>query len=137
MSSTLTLTSENFVEEAKNMLEKKDLAGFMENIGSGKVLANNNKDLLAQITFLKVKGLYSFNQHKKALESISEALLYNTGEEAFRLEHYEGIISGYLGKFDKAISIFKSIIDKTKNIELLVKSYLSIAWVYLTLDKKI
>ncbi|MCK4261198.1 MAG: hypothetical protein KAX49_19645 [Halanaerobiales bacterium] len=135
MESMFELTPEKYYEEAKKMLKKKDLIGFMENIGSGKVLAENNKDLLAEITFLKVKGLYSFNQHKKALESISEALKYNTGTEVLRLKNYEGVIYGYLGRLNKAKKIFKELITEIQETEFLIEIYLNIAWVYLTLDK--
>lgn len=131
-----TVTSvEKYYEDARKMLEKKDLAGFMESIGSAKVLAGADKNLLAKVTFLKVKGLYSFNQYKKALEGIPEALKYNSGEEVSQLEYYKGIIFGYRGEFVKAVSIFKNLLGKTKDIHLKVKIYLSISWVYITLDK--
>ncbi|MCK4257858.1 MAG: hypothetical protein KAX49_02710 [Halanaerobiales bacterium] len=131
----LVSTPKKHYEEAKNMLKKKDLTGFMENIGIAKGLSNNDKVLLAEITFLKVKGLYELNQYKKVIESVPEALEYNEGAEAFRIKKLSGISKGYLGEVEQAVEIFEELLTETEDTSLLVRIYINIAWVYLTVDK--
>ena len=126
---------EKYYEDAKEMLEKKDLAGFMECIGSAKILAGTDKNLLAKVTYLKVEGLYSFNQFKSVKNAVAEALQYNKGDEAFRLKEYKGIALGYLGEIERALKIFKALINESENNFLLTRIYINISWVHLTLDK--
>lgn len=123
---------EVFLEEAKRALEEKDFAGFMLNIGKAELLAENNTDEVAKVSFLKSKGLFKFNQHKRALNNISEALEYNLGtEEVFHLRRYQGIILGYLGEFEKAKESFRYILDTLDNTEYTVRTYLNLAWINL------
>lgn len=126
---------EKYYEEAKEMLKKRDLAGFLENIGGAKALAENNNKLLAKVTSLKVEGLFELKQYKILIDSVSEALKYNDCEKNFKLKKYKGIAYGYLGEFEKAIKIFKELLTYTKEPCLLSSIYINISWIYLTIDK--
>ena len=123
-------TAQDYYNEAEKMLEENNLIAFMENIGSAKVLAED-EEALAKITFLTVKGLLQFHQHKKGLEKVEEALQYNKGRDALIIKQYAGIMHGYLNDFEKAISIFESIIEETDWGKLLYHCYHSIAWIRL------
>ncbi len=129
--SGLVLSPAKYYEEAKIMLEKKDLLGFMLKIGVAIEASANDKEMLANSTFLKCKGLVNFNQFGALLDSIDDALKYNTGENAFRLKKYKGVALGYLGEFKKALIIFKDLLNETDEILLLIEAYNNIAWVNL------
>ena len=131
----LTLFPEKYYEKAQNMLQKKDLLGFVSNIYVAIEAAEKNSEMLKKATFFEAEGLFKFNQHKKALESIERALKYNTGKEVFNLKNNLGKVKGYLGELDEAIKIFKDLIDQTEDVSLLTILYINIAWVYLSLDK--
>lgn len=132
-----TMPTEEYLLRAKNSLEKKDLIEFIENISNAQMLAIDEKELLAKITFLKVQGLYSFNQHKKALESIPVALMYNTGTEIIKLKNYEGIILGYLGKVEEAERIFRKLLStRIEDKVCLFETLLNFVWLYLTVYKE-
>ncbi|AZR72169.1 hypothetical protein BBF96_01415 [Anoxybacter fermentans] len=132
MSECLITSGEKYYEEAKKMLEKKDLVGFIENISIAKLLAEKNKDLYAQVTYLKAKGLYFFRKFDKVLEAIDEALKYNEGTEQIRLQKLKGLIYGYRGLYKKAIKIFKDTLNQTDNPHLLIELYINIAWANLS-----
>ncbi len=133
MSAALELSPVKFYEEARKMLEKKDLLDFVSKISVAVEVSRNNKEMLAKTTFLKAKGLIDFNQHNKALDCIEEALEYNVGAEAFELKKYKGVAKGFLGKANQALKIFKELTFETNDINLLVGVYINIAWVHLTL----
>lgn len=134
MVKNLELSPIKFYNTANNMLEKKDLIEFITNISKAELLSARDQEMYSKTLFLKAKGLFYFNQHKKALEAIKSALEYNSNEDMLNLRIYEGIIHGYLGEFDKAIDIFKTIITQTEDKLILAKSYLNITWVYLGFD---
>lgn len=125
---------ERYYDEAIRMLEGKDLPEFMLNIGSAIALAGDDKSKLAKLTYLKAKGLMAFQQHKKAVASIQEALEYNEGEGAFRLKHALGIAKGHLGEFNEALIIFHELLDNNPNN--LVDMYTNIGWLYLNFSDK-
>lgn len=131
MAQTEVFSFEKSYEEANNSLKNKDLLEFISKISIAEMLAQNNKDMLAKATFLKVKGLFNFHQHKKILEYIPQALEYNTGYKILRLKNYEGRVYGFLGELKKAEKIFLDIIKEIEEHEFLVEVYLNLAWVYL------
>lgn len=82
----LSTSPAKYYTKAKEMLDKKDLVGFLLKIGIAIETAQIDKKMLAKALFLKAKGLVTFNQHSKVLECIDEALKYNIGPEAFELK---------------------------------------------------
>ncbi|MCK4259625.1 MAG: hypothetical protein KAX49_11645 [Halanaerobiales bacterium] len=129
----VNLAPASFYEDAKKMLEKKDLLEFVSNISVAVEASRNNKEMLAKTTYLKAKGLITFNQHSKALSCIDEALEYNIGVKAFELKKYKGVAKGFLGKANQALKILKELTTETDDINLLVGVYINIAWVHLSL----
>lgn len=136
MSESLALSPAKYYEEAKYMLEQKDLLGFVAKVSIAIEVSGNDLEILKRATYLEAEGLFKLHQHKKALDAISKALEYNSGEQILTLRIYEGIIHGYLGELDQAINTFKSIINQTEDDMVLCKAYMNIAWVHTTLDKK-
>ncbi|MCK4259298.1 MAG: hypothetical protein KAX49_09990 [Halanaerobiales bacterium] len=135
MGSMFELFPEKYYEEAKKMLKKKDFVDFVSNISIAVETSRNSKEMLAKTTYLRVKGLITFNQYSKAINSIEEALQYNFGAEAFELKKNKGVAKGFLGDVSKALKIFKELVTETEEINLLVGAYINIAWVHLTLNK--
>lgn len=135
MGETVTLSAKKYFVEAKKMLEKKDLLGFVSKISIAIEVSRNDQSMLAESTYLCAEGLFTFSQHKKALESIEEALQYNTGYQAFLLKKRKGTVLGYLGNLDEAIKIFKELIAEIDDTSELVRLYIYITWVHLSLDK--
>lgn len=123
-------------EEAKKLLEQKDLIGFIEKISNAILLSHDDKEMLAKSTFLKAKGLVDFNQYKKALESIDEAINYNEGIELLKLKKELGKVQVYLGELSGAIEIFEELLTKTDDIFFLIGIYINITWVSLISYKK-
>lgn len=136
MAQTLELSPKKFYEEAEKMLEKKDLLGFVSKISVAIETSRNNQQMLAKSTFLEGTSLVTFNQHTKALESITEALKYNTGIKAFELERCKGIAQGYLGNIQKAKKIFTELLAKADDINFLLDVYINLSWVCLIIYKK-
>lgn len=136
MGGSKLLSPQKCYEDAKIMLENKDLVGFVSKITSAILLVNNDKKMLAKALYLQVEGLYKLKQHKKALEYIPEAIKYNTGEQIFRLKNYAGVIHGYLGEVGKAERSLLKILENISNKEFLTEVYLNLVWVYLTVEKK-
>lgn len=135
MAKTSELLSVRLYEEAKEMLEKRDLLEFISKISTA-IEVSRNKVMLAKTTYLRATGLIAFNQYVKALDFIEEALEYNTGTEAFELKKVKGVAKGYLGEMEEALKIFKELTHESNDIDLLVGVYTNIIWVYLTLKKK-
>lgn len=128
----VSITATDYYQKAKKCLDQRKLINFIENIGSAAALAQNDRDLQGDILFMKVKGLMAFQQHQLALDSVSVALQMNEGAKAFRLKKYQGVSLGYLGYYDRAIQIFKDLLDTTDDPVLLVEAYINLTWVYLT-----
>lgn len=128
-------SAKKYYEEANEMLKNRDLDRFLLKIDIAELLSKTDKEMFAKIMFLKVKGLFSFCQYKKALENMPIAIEYNSGNELLRLKAYEGVMLGYLGETIKAEEIFLELIGEIEEteIEFLVEVYLNIIWVYLTL----
>ncbi|MCK4259146.1 MAG: hypothetical protein KAX49_09215 [Halanaerobiales bacterium] len=129
------LSVENFFEEAKEMLEKRNLVGFVENITSAKLLARDDKEFFAKILFWRAKGLYLFRNFEMAFDAINEALEYNDGSEMIKLQKYKGLIFGYHGRLGDAISLFKELVEQTDDTILLVELYINIAWANLIMHR--
>ncbi len=130
MSKTIKLSPIIFYEEAEKMLEGKDLLGFMSKISIAEVLAGDDVEMLAKVTFLHAKGLYEFHQHNRALKYIHHALEYNSGGNAVRLKNYRGVIFGYLGEIEKAENIFRESINEVQDdVELLIIVLLNNWWI--------
>ncbi|MCK4261378.1 MAG: hypothetical protein KAX49_20580 [Halanaerobiales bacterium] len=134
--SETVLSVENFFEEAKEMLEKRNLVGFVENITSAKLLARDDKKFFAKILFWRAKGLYLFRNFEMAFDAINEALEYNDGSEMIKLQKYKGLIFGYHGRLGDAISLFKELVEQTDDITLMVELYINIAWANLILYRQ-
>lgn len=133
---TLVLSPVKYYEEAKNMLEKKEFVEFVSKISKAELLANNDKEMLTRIKYLKAHGLIRFGQHTKALEYIDEALEYNIdGAKAFELKKNKGLALAYLGDVSEALEIFEGLITESKDVNLLVGVYINIAWIHITLNK--
>ncbi len=132
--SELNLSAEVYYKKAEEMLEKKDLLEFTTKIGIAEVLAEE-KEMLAKIKFLRAKGYFIFNQYKKALELIPEAINYVSDDRKLKLKCYEGVIWGYMGDYQKAKRIFIEQLDNVSDMHLLVEYYLNIVWVNLSLYK--
>ncbi len=133
----LALSPAKYYDEAKKMLEEKDILGFMSKIGTAIELAlvGNDEEMLAEATYLQAEGLFFNNHHKKALECINLALQYNSFQKAFTLKNRRGIVKGYLGHLDEAIDIFKGLLSETGDLSKLAVLYTNIAWVNLSLGK--
>ncbi len=129
----------HFYEKAKMRLEKKDLLGFVSNISKAELLANNEKELLPEITYLQVEGYYKFKEFKNTLEVIPEALKNNTDKEKqLRIKNYQGVVLGYLGELDKSKNIFLDLLNILKtlnNTEFLVEVNLNMVWILWTMFK--
>lgn len=136
MGVVLDCTAEKYTNSAKKMLEKKDLLGFVENITSAIFLCQQDGEVLAEATFLRVKGLMDLSQHQKALEYVDEAISFNTGEKVYKLKEFKGKAKGYLGDLEGSISIFKELLKETAEINSLVDTYINIAWINLTVNKE-
>lgn len=135
MDAIFNFSAEEYINIAQKMLEKKDLLGFVENITISVLLSQNEKKMLTKATFLRIQGLMAFNQHQKLLEYVDEALSYSTGESYFKLKELKGKAKGYLGDLEDSKRIFKELLNQTEDINLLVDTYINIAWVNLTVNK--
>lgn len=122
-----------YLEEAREMLRRQDLLEFVGVVSKAELLAEQEPDMMARVTFLKTHGLFKFNQYKKALESLPMALHYNSGMERSRLKNYEGIMLGYQGDLHKAVQIFKEIVPELEDQEFRVETYMNLVWAYLSL----
>ncbi len=120
---------------AQQSLENSNITLFMENIGYSKVYAHKYPDCLAKVSFLKVQGLYNLHQYEKALESIPEALKYNSDDDVL-LRNIEGQIYSSLGRFHQARTIFEHLIPRITDQELLFKIYDNLIQVYISLYKE-
>lgn len=98
-----------------------------------KLMPHNYQELLSKAKSLKTKGLFNINRQRKLFESVSQDCKSNIDID---LSVYEGIIHGYIGNFDKAVGIFKSVVNQTKDKVVIVTSYLNIAWLYMNLGGK-
>lgn len=130
------IRAQNFWLEAKKMLGQQDFVEFMTNISKAEIFAENDPEELAKITYLRVEGLFAFNQYKKVLENLPVALKYNTDKQLLRLQSYKGVSLGYLGRLVEATSTLTQLVDQaTDHVDIFVRACLSIAWIYLTLNK--
>lgn len=133
--SALILSPIKYYNEAKKMLENKDIIEFVSKISIAIEAAQNDREMLAKSLFLKTKGLVNFNYHIKSLECIDEALKYNVGKEALELKKIKGLAKGFLGEVDEALRIFKELSLECNDIDILTDAYINIAWVHFTLTK--
>jgi hypothetical protein len=117
------------------MLEIKDLIGFLTNISVAVEVSRNDLAMLKKATFLMAEGLYKFQQHRKALEWIEEALKYNDGNQAFELLKYKGKVLGFLGEVSEAERVFKKLIQMTDDVSEIAGLCINIAWARLSIDK--
>lgn len=136
MSAIAALSPNTYYEEAKKMLEKKDLLEFISKISIAVELSLDDPEMLAKTTFLKAKGLKTFNQHAKVVDSVDEAIKHNNGLEAFELRELQATSKGYLGIFDEAIVTFKQLLIEVKDNTKLSKICVSLAWILLILDRE-
>ncbi len=134
--SGLALSPAKYYEEAKIMLGKRDMVEFVSNISSAIVLTGNNKEMLAKATYLRSIGLMEFNQHTKAVDSIDEALKYNTGVDVLELKKLKGTAKGFLGCVSEAIRIYQELLKETTEKIAVVRICINLAWVYTTLDRE-
>lgn len=125
--------AQQYYKDAEENLEKKEFAEFMQNIGIASFLAAGN-NFYSKILFLKVKGLFHFNQYIKVIESVPEALKINKEfEKQFKLRKFKGIALGHLGRLEEALSIFKDLLQFNIDSLLSVEVYNNIVWANLML----
>lgn len=115
----------------------KKLGQFVTNVNDIELSPGNYENILSKSKSLKTKGLFNFIRQKKLLESVSQRLNYEDGKEMLELKIYEGIVHGCLGRLDKAVDIFNAVINQTEDKSIKTISYLNIAWLYMSLDRKI
>lgn len=111
------------------MLEQKDYTEFLWNLSKADLLAEQDHEMIAEISYLKVQGFFMFNQYKKGVEFVEDALKYNKSEKALRLKNCKGIMLGYLGELSAARQVFLDFINDVKEVGLLVEVYLNLSWV--------
>ncbi len=102
-------------------------------MGSARILANGDNDLLSKIAFLKARGLYLLQEYDKALSAIDKAMKSNQGADVIRLQKYRGLIWGYQGRFAEAINLFSDLLEETNDYILLTELYSNITWANLAL----
>lgn len=129
MGQSLAVLCRNYYQEAKKTLEKKEYAEFLLNLGRAESLSDNDDEMASELSFLKVQGFFKFNQYKKGLEYVEEALKHNKGERSIRLKNYKGVMLGYLGELSEAKEVFLDFVNEVQEIDLLVEVYMNVAWV--------
>lgn len=129
MGNSSLISFQKYYQEAKRMLEKKEYEEFLLNLGRAEAVSGNKEEILAEISFLKVQGCFKFNQYRKGLEYIEEALKHNKGQKAIRLRNYKGVMLGYLGELSAAKEILIDFVNEVQEVEFLVEVYLNLAWV--------
>ena len=132
----MALSSAKYYQHAKMMLKKKDLLGFMMKIGVAIETAREDKELLAEATFLNIEALMQFKQHTKVLEYIPVALEHNQGLKEIRLKEYYATAKGYLGYIEEAIDTYKEVLKVTTNSVDISRACIGLSWAYLTLSKE-
>lgn len=136
----MEFTATYYYQEAQKMLEKKDFADFMSNIGSAIAIAKTNlredNDTYTQTLVLKVKGLLAFNQYNKVVEVVDQILQENKDINTFDLEKYKGVACAYLNEPKRAVKIFEKLIPETNDTETLNVLYLYLAWALLLIERK-
>lgn len=125
-------SAKEYFETAKVYLEKKDLVGFIENIGCAKLLAQTDMILYAKIVYYKAIGLYLLREYEKSLEAIDEALEWNDGIEKIRLLKFKGLVFGYRGQFEEAIRLFRDLVNQSEEEKLQAEILINLAWAYLS-----
>lgn len=136
MSVTAAFSPIKYYQDAKKMLEKKDLLEFIAKISIAVELSADNPEMIAKATFLKAKGLKVFNRNFKAVESVDEALKYNDGLKAFELREMQATAKGYLGRLNEAIEAYKTLLTETSESVTIARLCVSLAWAYLLLDRE-
>ena len=136
MSEAVTFSPNKYYHEAQKMLEKKDLLEFIAKISIAIELSVGDPEMIAKATFLKAKGLKTFNRYTKTVESVDEALKYNDGLEAFELRELQATAKGYLGRLNEAIEIYKTLLIETNDGIIVSRLCISLAWAYLLLDRE-
>ncbi len=136
MSTVVAFSPGKYYEDAQKMLEKKDLLGFVSKIGIAVEASMNDPEMKARATYLESKGLMEFYQHTKAIESIDEALKYNTGAEAFELRKLQATARGFLGKFNQALNTYKVLLDEANDNIAVVRICINLSWAYLMLNRE-
>lgn len=137
MSKNKELIPNKYYSEAQKKLEIKDLLGFVAKISIAVELAINANDsqMIEKSSYLQTEGLYSLRQHKKVVETSDLAIKYNKDGDLFDLKNIKGKALGFLGETDKAVHVFKGLMEETDDKIDLAKMHLNISWVYLSLIK--
>ena len=126
-------SAEKFYVEAKNKLEEKDFIEFLANISKAELSAENENGFIAKVMFLKVQGLFKFNEFRKALSIVDEAIECTTGRDTLKLRNYKGVMLGYIGELEAGKAVLEALIDEVPTVDILVEAYLNLAWVYGTM----
>ena len=133
MSENCSPSIEKFYLDAKNKLEQKDFVDFIWNLSRAEFFAQNEKELLAKVMFLKVHGFFRFNEYEKALSFVDEAISCNTGRDAIKLKNYKGVMLGYTGKLEEARELFTALLAEIQDVDMLVETYLNLTWINSTM----
>lgn len=128
-------TARQCYDDAKRMLAEKDLLGFITEITKAEVYSEADHNFLAEVLYLKAKGLLDFNHYKESIKAISEALIFNSGIARLKLLKFKGIALGYLGDLKSALKLFNELVSTTEEDNLLVELYTNIIWANLLLYK--
>ncbi len=125
-------TPQVYYNQALTSLDEHNLASFMESIGAAKVLAvTNNPDLLPGINFLKIKGLFKLKEYQILINSITEALTDQTGNNLFKLQCYYGLAQLYTGQIEQALVTMTKAQQQAAGSESSVEGYLNIVMGYI------
>lgn len=135
--SELALQQANqYCKRAEKMLVKKDFVGFIENIGIASFLSDNGTQAYSRVNFLKIEGLYNFNQYTQLVEFAPSVLeKINEPDKYFLIRKYYAISLGYTGEFIKSKKVFKELLSNLSDNRYIWETYLNIAWVNLAFYK--
>ena len=123
---------ERYLATACEAIKKKDLIDFVENVSKADACAENNQTYMAKVMLVRSKGLYKFNQYRKALTSIAETLKYDiSNEEIFTLSGYRAIILGHLGEYQNAKDTLIPLIENRPTDANCVDVFITLSWISL------
>lgn len=133
----VTLITEDFYELARASLDTGDFFGFVEGLSKAELLAQDDPKAMADIYFLKVRGLMKFSHYQRVIQVSPRALEYLDGEKRFRVRNWEGVSHANLGYIKMAESIFLQVLSQAgEEKKILFETYLNLVWLYLTIDRE-
>lgn len=124
--------AKQYLDKARIGIDQKDITVFISNITLAKDKSQSNDPIDNEVKYTYLKGLYHFNQFKKALDYIEECLpqLQDQARKN-KVLIYKGLIQGKLGNFGQAIDIFEDLISEESEIKFMAIN--NLMWTYLYL----